>query len=195
LHDLAAAAAWGRERGVLVASDECYAEFTWSTARTTILRAGTDGVLALHSLSKRDNFAGARIGFYAGDARLVHYLREVRKHAGLMPPGPVQTAAVVALGDDEHVEAQRARYLHRLRRLVEVLGQAGYPAELPDGAFYLWVPAPDGDAWEAARVLARKAGIVVSPGEFYGPHGAGHFRVAAVQPDERIELAAARVNA
>jgi aspartate/methionine/tyrosine aminotransferase len=180
---------------VLVASDECYAEFTWSAERTTILQTGTDGVLALHSLSKRDNFAGARIGFYAGDARLVHYLREVRKHAGLMPPGPVQAAAVVALGDDEHVEAQRTRYLHRLRRLVEVLGKAGYTAELPDGAFYLWVPAPDGDAWEAARDLARQAGIVVSPGEFYGPHGAGHFRVAAVQPDERIELAATRVDA
>jgi aspartate/methionine/tyrosine aminotransferase len=112
-----------------------------------------------------------------------------------MPPGPVQAAAVVALGDDEHVEAQRTRYLHRLRRLVEVLGKAGYTAELPDGAFYLWVPAPDGDAWEAARDLARQAGIVVSPGEFYGPHGAGHFRVAAVQPDERIELAATRVDA
>ena len=101
-----------------VLSDECYAEFTWTGEPTTILRAGTAGVLAVHSLSKRDNFAGARIGFYAGDAELVHYLREVRKHAGLMPPGPVQAAAVIALGDDAHVEAQRARYQHRLRRLA-----------------------------------------------------------------------------
>jgi aspartate/methionine/tyrosine aminotransferase len=152
-------------------------------------------VLALHSLSKRDNFAGARIGFYAGDAELVHYLREVRKHAGLMPPGPVQAAAVLALGDDAHVELQRARYQRRLRRLVQILAAAGYPAQLPDGAFYLWVPAPGGDAWAAARDLAAQAGIVVSPGEFYGPHGTGHFRVAAVQPDERIELAARRVGA
>jgi succinyldiaminopimelate transaminase len=195
LHDLGAAAAWGRARGVPVVSDECYAEFTWTGGPTTILRSGTDGVLAVHSLSKRDNFAGARIGFYAGDAELVHYLREVRKHAGLMPPGPVQAAAVVALGDDEHVEVQRGRYLSRLRRLVELLGRAGYESRLPDGAFYLWVPAPDGDAWGAARVLARRAGIVVSPGEFYGPHGQGHFRVAAVQPDERIDLAASRVGA
>jgi len=195
LDDLAKAAAWGRERGVLVASDECYAEFTWAPeGPTTILRAGTDGVLALHSLSKRDNFAGARIGFYAGDAGLVHYLREVRKHAGLMPPGPVQDAAVVALGDDAHVDAQRERYLRRLRRLAQITAAAGYPAQLPDGAFYLWVPAPDGDAWAAARDLAVQAGIVVSPGEFYGAQSAGWFRVAAVQPDDRIELAAGRIG-
>jgi aspartate/methionine/tyrosine aminotransferase len=195
LHDLDAAAAWGRARNVPVLSDECYAEFTWSGGPTTILRSGTDGVLAVHSLSKRDNFAGARIGFYAGDAQLVHYLREVRKHAGLMPPGPVQAAAIVALGDDAHVDAQRERYLRRLARLRQILEAADYPCELPAGAFYLWAPAPGGDAWAAARDLATRAGIVVSPGEFYGPAGADHFRVAAVQPDDRIELAASRVGA
>ena len=194
LADLDAAADWGRRRGVLVASDECYAEFTWTTGPTTILRTGTEGVLAVHSLSKRDNFAGARIGFYAGDAELVHYLREVRKHAGLMAPGPVQAAAVLALGDDAHVDRQRARYLRRLARLQQVLAACGYRVGLPDGAFYLWVRTPGGDAWAAAADLAERAGIVVSPGEFYGPDAAGWFRVAAVQPDERIELAASRAG-
>jgi succinyldiaminopimelate transaminase len=193
--DLAAVAEWGRARDVPVFSDECYAEFAWQDAPTTILRGGAQGVIAVHSLSKRDNFAGARIGFYAGDATLVNYLRETRKHAGLMPPGPVQAAAVIALGDDVHVEAQRARYLARLQRLQQVLKAAGYDAPLPAGAFYLWVPAPGGDAWAAARDLAAKAGIVVSPGEFYGASSADHFRVAAVQPDDRIALAAQRVGA
>ena len=192
LHDLREAAEWGRSRGVPVFSDECYAEFTWQGAPDTIVRYGTEGVVAVHSLSKRDNFAGARIGFYVGDAELVHYLREVRKHAGLMPSGPVQSAAVVALDDDAHVDAQRWRYLERLTRLQQILGSAGYPAGLPAGAFYLWVPAAD--AWSAARDLAARAGIVVSPGEFYGPTATGFFRVAAVQPDERIELAAARLG-
>lgn len=196
LVDLGAAAAWGREHGVPVLSDECYAEFSWAGPPTTILREGTSGVLAVHSLSKRDNFAGARIGFFAGDRDLVAFLREVRKHAGLMPPGPVQSAAVLALGDDAHVEAQRERYLRRLTRLQQLLAACGYPAELPAGAFYLWAPAPDGDAWAAARELARRAGIVVSPGEFYGDgEPAGWFRVAAVQPDDRIELAASRAGA
>jgi succinyldiaminopimelate transaminase len=193
--DLDVAAQWGRTRDVPVLSDECYAEFVWQGDRSTILRDGTSGVLAVHSLSKRDNFAGARIGFYAGDAALVHYLCEVRKHAGLMPPGPVQSAAVIALDDDEHVEAQRARYLGRLLRLQQVLKAMGYDAPLPAGAFYLWVPAPGGDAWTAARDIAAKAGIVVSPGEFYGAQSAGFFRVAAVAPDDRIELAARRIGA
>ncbi|GAB2488098.1 succinyldiaminopimelate transaminase [Jatrophihabitans fulvus] len=197
LSDLAAAAAWGRVRGIPVVSDECYAEFTWARPAASILGPTGDhsGLLAVHSLSKRDNFAGARIGFYAGDPQLVHYLRETRKHAGLMPPGPVQAAAVLALGDDEHVEAQRDRYRRRMHRLAEILGALGYRAPLPEGAFYLWVPAPDGDAWSAARDLAQRAGIVVSPGEFYGPQGRAYFRVAAVQPDDRIEVVAARAGA
>jgi aspartate/methionine/tyrosine aminotransferase len=194
LLDLGAAAEWGRSHEVPVFSDECYAEFTWNGPGRTILSHGTAGVVAVHSLSKRDNFAGARIGFYAGDPELVHYLREVRKHAGFMAPGPVQAAAVVALGDDEHVERQRARYLARLTRLREILEGLGYPCELPEGAFYLWVKAPTGDAWEATRDLAERIGIVVSPGEFYGEAGAGFFRVAAVRPEADLDRLTGRLG-
>ncbi|MDQ4088998.1 MAG: aminotransferase class I/II-fold pyridoxal phosphate-dependent enzyme, partial [Actinomycetota bacterium] len=114
LADLGAAATWGRAHGVPVLSDECYAEFTWDGLPHTILEHGLDGVLAVHSLSKRSNLAGLRVGFYAGDGDLVHYLSEVRKHAGFMVPGPVQAAAAVALDDDAHVDEQRERYLERL---------------------------------------------------------------------------------
>ncbi len=112
LDDLDAAADWGRTHGVPVFSDECYVEFTWSGRGRTILERGTDGVVAVHSLSKRSNLAGLRVGFYAGDAELVHYLQEVRKHVGMMVPGPAQAAGVAALDDDAHVEVQRERY-HR----------------------------------------------------------------------------------
>jgi aspartate/methionine/tyrosine aminotransferase len=206
LSDLGAAASWGREHQVPVLSDECYAEFTWNGPPASIVQHGDDGVLAVHSLSKRSNLAGVRAGCYAGDAGLVGYLGEVRKHAGLMVPGPVQAAAVVAWEDDSHVAHQRERYRGRLARLAEMLRGAGLAAQTPAGGFYLWVPVPAwADAsgaeedrpgsWVLADALAQAAGMIVSPGDFYGDQAAGYVRVAAVQPDERIELAATRLAA
>ena len=199
LDDLAAAARWGAEHGVAVFSDECYAEFTWDGPPRTVLGHGTGpdglgGVVAVHSLSKRSNMAGMRVGWYAGDPELVDYLREVRKHAGMMVPGPVQRAAVAALGDQAHVDAQRRRYLGRLERARAVLGAIGAPCDLPAGGFYLWVPAPGGDEWAWTNLLAEKGGALVSPGSFYGTAGAGHVRVAVVAADERLELLASRLG-
>ncbi|HET6835656.1 MAG TPA: aminotransferase class I/II-fold pyridoxal phosphate-dependent enzyme [Acidimicrobiales bacterium] len=195
LVDLAEAAAWGRRHGVPVLSDECYIEFTWDRPGRTILTEGTEGVVALHSLSKRSNFAGARVGFYAGDRDLVHYLSEVRKHAGFMVPGPVQAAAVVAFGDDTHVDVQRERYIRRLDLLAASLSEFGVECARPPATFYLWLAAPDGDAWALAHRLAAEGGAIVSPGEFYGPDGVGHVRIAVVQPDDRLELVARRLGA
>lgn len=193
LDDLDAAAAWGRSNGVPVFSDECYVEFTWDGPPRTILETGTDGVVAVHSLSKRSNLAGVRVGFYAGDADLVAYLQEVRKHVGMMVPGPAQAAGVAALDDDAHVDLQRHRYRTRLERLAAVLGAwSGEPVAVPAGTFYLWIPTRDG--WAYTERLAREAGALVSPGEFYGPSAAGFVRVAVVQPDECIDLIAARLG-
>ncbi len=201
LDDLGAAASWGREHDVPVFSDECYVEFTWSGQPAipdvdpgrTILEHGSDGVVALHSLSKRSNLAGLRVGFYAGDADLVSYLSEVRKHAGLMVPGPAQAAGVAALADQVHVRDQRERYLRRLEQMAQILGHMDLPAQLPEGGFYLWVGAPDGDAWALARRLAQDLGVVSSPGDFYGD-GTGHVRLAMVQPDAVLARVAARAD-
>jgi len=137
-----------------------------------------------------------RAGLYAGDEALVTYLLDVRRHAGLMVPGPVQAGAVVALEDDVHVEEQRERYRVRLEFLAGVLTEAGLPVSLPAGAFYLWVPVPDryADGWELCDRLADEAGLLVSPGELYGEGGRGHVRVAVVQPMDRLELVAERVS-
>lgn len=186
-------ASWARERGVIVASDECYAEFAPQPA--TILTTGLDGVLAMHSVSKRSNLAGMRVGFYAGDPDLVSYLVETRKHAGLMAPTMVQAAAAAALGDDAHVEEQRARYIDRKRLVGDALAGHGLVHDGGDAAFYLWLRATDGadDGWEIAARLAHGAGLLVSPGDLYGPLGADHVRLALVQPNERLELALDRL--
>ena len=193
LDDLPGAAVWGRAHGVPVFSDECYAEFTWDGPPRTILESGLDGVVAVHSLSKRSNLAGLRIGFYAGDAELVTYLQEVRKHVGMLVPGPVQAAGAVALADDAHVVVQRDRYLRRLEVLAGALSAwSGFEVTMPAGGFYLWFDAADG--WSFAERLARHAGALVSPGDFYGAGGANNVRVAVVQPDDRIELVVQRLG-
>ena len=194
LEDLGAVAAWGRAHGVLVASDECYADFTWAGPARTILEHGGEGVLALHSVSKRSNLAGLRAGFYAGDPEVVEYLRALRQHAGLMVAGPVQAAVAAAYGDEAHVEVQRARYLARLERLAGALGAIGVVAPRPAGSFYLWAHAEGLDGWTLAERLAERGGVVVSPGELYGPDGAPYVRVAMVAPDEAIERVARRLE-
>ena len=194
LDDLAAVAAWGRANNVPVFSDECYAEFTWSTPARSILQHGLDGVVAVHSLSKRSNLAGVRVGFYAGDAEIVDYLKEVRKHAGFMVPGPAQAAGVAALDDDEHVRIQRDRYRSRLEQMARVLSRwSGIDIGMPDGGFYLWFDAHD--AWAFTEKLAREGGALVSPGDFYGAGGSRHVRVAVVQPDSKLALVAKRLGA
>lgn len=200
IDDLPAAAAWGAARDVAVASDECYAAFTWTGPPRTVLGHGTGpdglgGILAVHSLSKRSNLAGLRVGWIAGDPELVTYLSEVRKHAGMMVPGPAQAAAVVALGDEAHVVDQRARYRARLEAMASILGATGVEVALPGGGFYLWAPAPGGDAWGWATELAERGGLLVSPGDLYGPAGSGHVRLAMVAPLDRLELVASRLSA
>jgi aspartate/methionine/tyrosine aminotransferase len=193
LDDLGYAADWGRRHGIPVFSDECYTEFTWSTAPQSILQHGLDGVVAVHSLSKRSNLAGVRVGFYAGDAEIVEYLKEVRKHAGFMVPGPAQAAGVAALDDDDHVALQRDRYRSRLESMARVLGRwSGIDIGMPDGGFYLWFDADD--AWAFTEKLAREGGALVSPGDFYGAGGSRHVRVAVVQPDAKLRLVAERLG-
>jgi len=182
LDDMGAVVAWGRKHDVPVFSDECYVEFTWQGKPQTA-----------HSLSKRSNLAGLRVGFYAGDADIVHYLKEVRKHVGMMAPGPAQAAGVVALNDDASVKVQASVYRTRLERTAGVLSKwSGRAIDLPAGGFYLWFDATDG--WEFAERLATEGGALVSPGDFYGAGGSNNCRVAVVQPDDRIELMAQRLG-
>jgi succinyldiaminopimelate transaminase len=186
---------WARERGIVVASDECYAEFTYDekgapAAPVTALASGPEGVLVVHSLSKRSNMAGIRGGFVAGDAELVGYLGEIRKHAGFMTPAPVQAAAAAAFGDDVHVDVQRARYARRRARILPALESFGLVHDGGPSTFYLWLREGQRrtgeDGWAVAARLAG-VGIVAAPGELYGEAGLEHARLALSVTDEQVE--------
>jgi len=189
---------WARERGAVVASDECYLDFGWEAEPVSVLHpsvSGGDhtGVLAVHSLSKRSNLAGYRAGFVAGDPRLVAGLLEARKHAGLILPEPVQAAATAAYADDAHVAEQRARYAGRRALLRPVLEKVGFTIEHSEAGLYLWATRGR-DSWQEVAELAE-LGILVAPGAFYGPAGGRHVRIALTATDERVAAAAERLGA
>ncbi|OBA83748.1 succinyldiaminopimelate transaminase [Mycobacterium sp. 1164966.3] len=191
---------WARERGVVVVSDECYLSLGWdveppgplSVLHPAVSDGDHTGLLAVHSLSKSSSLAGYRAGFVAGDPGIVAELLAVRKHAGMMVPTPVQAAMVAALEDDDHQKVQLDRYERRRSALAPALRAGGFTVDHSEAGLYLWItrgePCQDTVMWLAAR------GILVAPGEFYGPRGAQHVRVALTATDERIGAAVARLG-
>jgi succinyldiaminopimelate transaminase len=189
--------AWARERGTLLVSDECYLEYAWEGEPASVLHpdingGSLEGVLALHSLSKRSNMAGFRGAFVAGDAAVVTELLAVRKHLGFMVPTPVQAAMIAALADDAHVDRQRATYAARRITLRGALESAGFRIEHSEGALFLW--ATRDEACRDTIDWLAELGILAAPGDFYGPRGHQHVRLSITATDERIAAAAARLT-
>ncbi len=187
-----------RASGAVLASDECYGEFAWEQEAFSVLDPRINdgdltGLLAVHSISKRSNAAGYRGGFVAGDPSVVADLIGARKHLGMMLPAPIQAAMAALLGDQQHVEEQRERYLARRGVLRPALEAAGFRIDHSEGALYLWAsrdePCRDTIDWLAER------GILAAPGDFYGEASDRHVRVALTASDERIAAAANRLRA
>lgn len=202
LRDLVAAA---RKIGAVVASDECYGELGWgewdvenggeavpSVLDPRVSGGSNDGLLAIYSLSKQSNVAGYRAAFVAGDSAIVANLVNSRKHAGMIVPYPVQEAMRVALGDDGHVQEQKALYRNRREQLVSALEGFGLTIHHSEAGLYLWCTAGE-DTWTTIGRLAE-LGIVAGPGTFYGEGGDGFIRVALTAGDERIAAAVQRLG-
>ncbi|GAB3781174.1 succinyldiaminopimelate transaminase [Nocardioides ungokensis] len=192
---------WCRERGTILVSDECYIECAWDEDPVSVLHpsisgGSTEGILTVHSLSKRSNLAGYRCAFVAGDPALVGELLAVRKNLGLQMPAPQQAAMIAALDDDAHVLEQHARYAARRARLREALESAGFRIDHSEASLYLWAsrqtPEGDEDCWDTVSWLAER-GILAAPGTFYGAAGAHHVRIAFTATDERIDAAVERL--
>lgn len=196
--ELKATVEWAREHGVLVFSDECYLELGWEAEPVSVLHPDVcggvhEGIVAVHSLSKRSNLAGYRAAFLVGDEGVLAELLRVRKHGGMMVPAPVQAATVAALGDDAHVAEQRARYAARRSALRTALEANGFRIEHSEASLYLWATR-DEPCWDTVEELSRR-GVLVAPGDFYGPAGERFVRVAFTATDERIGEAVRRLTA
>lgn len=207
LDELRAVVTWARSHGAVVASDECYAALPWAAPYVDegvpslldgrVCGGDASGLLVLYSLSKQSNLAGYRAALLVGDPRLVGAAVQVRKHSGLMVPGPVQHAMARALVESDHVAAQRAVYGRRRARLARGLEAAGLELDADTAAgLYLWARDPGAavaDSWDLVSRFAD-AGILVAPGDFYGQAGRGRVRIALTATDERIGAAASRLE-
>ena len=196
--ELTRTVAWAREHGVLVLSDECYVELGWEADPVSVLHPDVnggshDGIVSVHSLSKRSNLAGYRAAFLAGDPAMLGPLLEIRKHGGMMTSAPTQAAVVAALGDDEHVRVQRERYAARRTALRGALLGHGFRIEHSEAGLYLWATR-DESCWDTVAHLAER-GVLVAPGDFYGPAGERFVRVALTATDERVRAAVERLSA
>jgi aspartate/methionine/tyrosine aminotransferase len=186
---------WARERGAVVASDECYLELGFDESPVSVLSVcdgDHTGVLSVHSLSKSSNLAGYRAGFVAGDSSLVTELLTIRKHAGMIMPTPIQQAMIAALSDSGHVEQQRQRYGARREVLRRALQAAGFRIEHSEAGLFLWATR-DEDCWQTVDWFAER-GILVAAGSFYGDAGVNHVRLALTATDERVRAAASRLS-
>lgn len=188
--------AWAREHDVTVVSDECYLGLVWEGDAYSLLHpkvAGNDrsNLLIIHSLSKTSNLASYRAGFIAGDEQLVAELTEVRKHCGLMLPGPIQAAMAAGCADDDQETLQRLRYAKRRKVLLEAVINAGFKVTDSQAGLYLWISRGE-DCWQTLEWFAER-GIVVAPGSFYSPKTQGYVRLALTATDADIAMAAQRI--
>lgn len=184
-----------RSSGAVIASDECYFSFPDAAVPIStfqVAEGDNRNLLVVHSLSKRSNIAGYRGAFIAGDPKLIARLLEIRKHAGMMMPAPIQYASAIALGDEGHVKEQAARYAKRRARLRPALQRSGFAIDESAAGLYLWCSDGRSD-WEQVEWFADR-GIIVTPGRFYGDAGQRHIRIALTASDEAIDRVVARIS-
>jgi len=186
--------ALARRHGFLIFADECYCEIYWREPPPGMLEASAPdftNVVVFHSLSKRSNLPGLRVGFAAGDKHFLTRFLDLRNVAAPQVPTPAQHVGVAAYGDESHVEANRQLYIAKFDLADQIVGNR-YGYVRPPGGFFLWLDVTaQGGSEAAALALWNKAGLRVVPGRYLAREGAdcsnpgeGYIRLAMVHSKE-----------
>jgi acetylornithine aminotransferase len=169
----------------VIGSDEAYTELWFDEPPPSALQAADRSrIVVFQTLSKRSSMTGYRSGFVAGPPEIVAALKAYRPTVGTAPQEFVQRASVAAWNDERHVEETRARYRAKREVLIPAISGRGWEIVASEATMYLWVVGPD-----PAELLER--GLIVSPGEMFGPSGEGYVRFALVPTLEECGRAAA----
>lgn len=178
-----------RAHDFVVASDETYADLYADAPGPSLLNAMRENALVIHSLSKRSGMTGYRSGFIAGDRKLIAALKKMRPSMGVASPEFVQAAAEAAWNDDAHVEERRRVFAVKRRRVLALCRELSLQPLDSAAGLYVWIRAPEGHSSRAYAGRLLDGGVVVTPGEAFGPAGEGWFRVALVPLVSELDAA------
>lgn len=192
-----------QKHNIILASDECYSEIYFDQKPISALEVSKQNVLVFHSLSKRSNMTGWRIGWVAGDPDLIATFKKLKTNVDSGTPNFVQAAAIAALNDEQHVLAFREEYKQKRDILTEALQSVGLEVKPSEGTFYMWQKVPDGmtSVEFATKLLDPEIGIVVTPGAWISDvtpeglnPGEGYVRFALVPTVEKVREAAEKIK-
>ena len=192
------AIAFAREHDILLVHDNAYSEIGFDGYRPSSIleRPGArDVAIELFSCSKAYNMTGWRVAFAAGNAEAVKALGTVKSNIDSGVFTAVQDAAIEAmLGAQDDVFEMSALYERRRDLVMDTLGSVGLSARTPKGTIYVWARIPDGyTSAEYAGLVLDRAGVIVAPGNSYGPDGEGYIRISLATPDDRLAEALQRI--
>jgi len=193
---------FGEKHNIIVCSDESYTENYYDEAPPSILQIKKEGVVVFQSLSKRSNMTCYRIGWMAGDSRIVAAYKKVRPNIDSGTATFIQDAAIAALKDETHVKELRKDYLAKRDLMVEAFAAIGLEKCVPRGTIYIWQKAPKGmtSVDFAKKLLHKEIAVVTTPGNWLSREvngvnpGEGYVRLALVPPIEKVKEAASRIK-
>lgn len=196
--------AWTHKNNIIIAADEgCYIDIYFEEKPMSILEVAKEGIITFYSLSKRNNMTGYRVGWVAGDERIVDLFKKLKTNIDSGTPNFVQEAAIAALNDENHAQEMRDLYRNKRDILIDALMSVGLDVNIPEATFYLWQKAPDGmDSMEfAKRFLTDNIAVVVTPGSWISYEckgglnpGTNYVRFALVPTLEEVRIAAERIR-
>jgi len=195
---------WTQKHNIILASDEAYSEFYFGDEQPpTALQAGRDGVIVFNSLSKRSAMTGYRVGWVAGDERIVEVFRKMKTNTDSGTPTFIQDSAIAAFGDETHVDEMREQYRVKRDLMTAAFEKAGLKVNSPEGTLYIWQRVPTGMTSQefASELMKPEIAVVTTPGNLIAEEvdggrnpGEGYVRLALTPTIENVKIAAERIS-
>ena len=195
---------WAQKNNIIIAADEgCYIDIYFGKKPMSILELGKNGIITFYSLSKRNNMTGYRIGWVAGDSKIIKKFKKIKTNIDSGTPDFIQAGAIAALNDEIHIEEMRNEYKEKRTIMLDAFKKASWISYKNEATYYLWLKATSqmNGIEFAKKILSEKIAIVVTPGSWISDPDKNNFnpaenyvRFALVPPMKEVKRAATRIK-